>query len=208
MRRRCTRARSWCWTAARRTSPLGSKRCAYGRRRCHGWGAARRARPSELHARVPPPPPPPRHLAQGNFLGPTVLSDVTTTNPAYTEEIFAPVLVTLSVDTLDEAIELINANPYGNGTAVFTRDGAAARKYVHSIDVGQVGVNVPVPVPLPMFSFTGSRASFRGDINFYGKGAVQFYTQIKTVTSAWKYDPAAVTKGSGLRNSAVMPTLG
>ena len=141
-------------------------------------------------------------------MGPSILADVSPTNTAYTEEIFAPVLVTMCVDTLDQAIELINANPFGNGTAIFTRDGAASRKFVHSIDAGQVGVNVPVPVPLPMFSFTGSRGSFRGDLNFYGKGAVAFHTQIKTVTSNWKFDPAAVTKGSGLRNAAVMPTLG
>ncbi|MBW00378.1 Methylmalonate-semialdehyde dehydrogenase [acylating], mitochondrial, partial [Eschrichtius robustus] len=72
-------------------------------------------------------------------------------------------------DTLDEAIKIVNDNPYGNGTAIFTTNGATARKYSHLVDVGQVGVNVPIPVPLPMFSFTGSRASFRGDTNFYGK---------------------------------------
>lgn len=92
----------------------------------------------------------------------------------YTEEIFGPVLVTLSVDTLDDAINLINNNPYGNGTAIFTTNGATARKFTHEIDVGQVGVNVPIPVPLPMFSFTGSRGSFLGDSNFYGK-AVSIY---------------------------------
>ena len=91
----------------------------------------------------------------------------------YREEIFGPVLVILSVDTLDDAIELVNNNRYGNGTAVFTTNGATARKFVQDIDVGQVGINVPIPVPLPMFSFTGSRGSFRGDMNFYGK-AVSF----------------------------------
>lgn len=91
----------------------------------------------------------------------------------YTEEIFGPVLVTLNVDTLDDAINLINSNPYGNGTAIFTTNGATARKFTQEIDVGQVGVNVPIPVPLPMFSFTGSRGSFLGDANFYGK-AVRF----------------------------------
>lgn len=87
----------------------------------------------------------------------------------YTEEIFGPVLVTLNVDTLDDAINLINANPYGNGTAIFTTNGATARKFTQDIECGQVGVNVPIPVPLPMFSFTGSRGSFLGDANFYGK---------------------------------------
>jgi malonate-semialdehyde dehydrogenase (acetylating)/methylmalonate-semialdehyde dehydrogenase len=128
--------------------------------------------------------------AGGNFLGPTILADVTPHNIAYTEEIFGPVLVTLCVDTLDEAIALINANPYGNGTAIFTSSGAVARKYQHEIDVGLVGINVPIPVPVPFFrsglrggggaandssfvrcarSFTGSRGSIRADVNFYGK---------------------------------------
>lgn len=87
----------------------------------------------------------------------------------YTEEIFGPVLVSMEVPTLDDAIKIVNANPYGNGTAIFTTNGATARKYTMECDVGQVGVNVPIPVPLPMFSFTGSRGSFRGDTNFYGK---------------------------------------
>jgi len=122
----------------------------------------------------------------GNFIGPTILSDVTPDMECYKEEIFGPVLICMSVDTLDDAIKLINNNPYGNGTAIFTRSGAAARKYQHEIDVGQVGINVPIPVPLPFFSFTGSRASFVGATNFYGKSAVNFYTQTKTITSSWK----------------------
>jgi malonate-semialdehyde dehydrogenase (acetylating)/methylmalonate-semialdehyde dehydrogenase len=97
----------------------------------------------------------------------------------YTEEIFGPVLITLCVDTLDDAINLINANPYGNGTAIFTTNGATARKFTHEIDVGQVGVNVPIPVPLPMFSFTGSRGSFMGDSNFYGKAVSAIETEYK-----------------------------
>lgn len=106
---------------------------------------------------------------QGNFLGPTVLHNVDGCNRAYTNEIFAPVLVTRAVDSLEEAIAFTNASPYGNGCAIFTQSGAAARKYQHEIDVGQVGINVPIPVPLPMFSFTGSRGSIRGDVHFYGK---------------------------------------
>ena len=138
---------------------------------------------------------------KGNFVGPTVLTDVKPEMQCYTEEIFGPVLVTLNVDTLDEAIDLINNNPYGNGTAIFTNSGASARKFQSQIDVGQVGINVPIPVPLPMFSFTGSRGSFRGDINFYGKQGIQFYTQTKTITSLWRQEDA-----SG-QMPTVMPTI-
>nr|XP_045593881.1 probable methylmalonate-semialdehyde dehydrogenase [acylating], mitochondrial isoform X1 [Procambarus clarkii] len=122
----------------------------------------------------------------GNFVGPTILTNVTPNMTCYSEEIFGPVLVTLSVDTLDEAIEIINTNKYGNGTAIFTTNGATARKFTNDIDVGQVGINVPIPVPLPMFSFTGSRGSFLGDTNFYGKAGINFYTQLKTVTQMWR----------------------
>uniref|UniRef100_A0A8W8I840 Aldedh domain-containing protein n=1 Tax=Magallana gigas TaxID=29159 RepID=A0A8W8I840_MAGGI len=130
---------------------------------------------------------------KGNFVGPTILHYVKPEMKCYTEEIFGPVLVSMEVDTLDDAIKLINANPYGNGTAIFTTNGATARKYTMEIDVGQVGVNVPIPVPLPMFSFTGSRGSFRGDMNFYGKAGVQFYTQLKTVTQMWRSDDATLS---------------
>lgn len=106
---------------------------------------------------------------KGNFIGPTILSDVTPNMECYKEEIFGPVLLTMTADTLDDAVNIINSNPYGNGTAVFTTNGATARKFTEQIDVGQVGINVPIPVPLPMFSFTGSRGSFLGDTNFYGK---------------------------------------
>ena len=116
-------------------------------------------------------------------------------------------MVCLKVDTLDEAIALTNANPYGNGCAIFTKSGAAARKFQHEIDVGQVGVNVPIPVPLPMFSFTGSRASIRGDLNFYGKRGVQFFTQIKTITAKWDDDEmSAAPEAAG--SFGAMPTLG
>jgi malonate-semialdehyde dehydrogenase (acetylating)/methylmalonate-semialdehyde dehydrogenase len=131
---------------------------------------------------------------KGNFVGPTVLTDVKPNMKCYTEEIFGPVLVTLNVDTLDDAINLINSNPYGNGTAIFTTNGATARKFTHEIDVGQVGINVPIPVPLPMFSFTGSRGSFMGDSNFYGKAGLNFYTQLKTVTQMWREDDASISK--------------
>lgn len=124
----------------------------------------------------------------GNWVGPTMFRNVSTNMSIYQEEIFGPVLIALEVDTLDEAIALINDNPYGNGTSMFTSSGAAARKYQHEIKVGQVGINVPVPVPLPMFSFTGWRKSFYGDQHAYGKQAVRFYTETKTVTARWFED--------------------
>jgi malonate-semialdehyde dehydrogenase (acetylating)/methylmalonate-semialdehyde dehydrogenase len=121
----------------------------------------------------------------GNFVNPTIISGVKEHMECYTEEIFGPVLLCVKVDTLDEAIAFTNSNPYGNGCAIFTRSGAAARKYQFEVDVGQVGVNVPIPVPLPYFSFTGTRGSYRGSGNFYGKDGVKFYTQTKTITSRW-----------------------
>jgi malonate-semialdehyde dehydrogenase (acetylating)/methylmalonate-semialdehyde dehydrogenase len=121
----------------------------------------------------------------GNFVGPTLFAGVTPAMSIYREEIFGPVLCVMHAATLDEAIAIINANPNGNGTALFTRSGAAARHFQEEIDVGQVGINVPIPVPVPLFSFTGSRAYKLGDLGPYGKQVVQFYTQTKTVTSRW-----------------------
>ncbi|XP_078007601.1 methylmalonate-semialdehyde/malonate-semialdehyde dehydrogenase [acylating], mitochondrial isoform X2 [Phascolarctos cinereus] len=134
----------------------------------------------------------------GNFVGPTIISKVKPNMTCYKEEIFGPVLVVMEADTLDEAIKMVNDNPYGNGTAIFTANGAIARKYSHL-----VGVNVPIPVPLPMFSFTGSRSSFRGETNFYGKQGIQFYTQLKTITSQWKEEDSVLTAPA-----VVMPTMG
>jgi malonate-semialdehyde dehydrogenase (acetylating)/methylmalonate-semialdehyde dehydrogenase len=122
---------------------------------------------------------------QGNFIGPTIFSAVTPAMKIYTTEIFGPVMAIVGVNTLEEAITLINNNPFGNGTGIFTRSGAVARKFQNEIDVGQVGINVPIPVPVPFFSFTGSRGSKLGDLGPYGKQVVQFYTQTKTVTSRW-----------------------
>lgn len=130
----------------------------------------------------------------GNFIGPTVFTDVTTEMEIYKTEIFGPVLLVLTVPTLDEAIALVNRNPYGNGVGIFTQSGAAARKFQNEIDVGQVGINIPIPVPVPFFSFTGSRGSKLGDLGPYGKQVVQFYTQTKTVTARW-FDDAAVSDG-------------
>lgn len=140
---------------------------------------------------------------KGNFVGPTILHQVDPNMKCYTEEIFGPVLVSMEVDTLEDAIKIVNSNPYGNGTAIFTTNGATARKYTMECDVGQVGVNVPIPVPLPMFSFTGSRGSFRGDTNFYGKQGIQFYTQVKTVTQMWRGEDAQLSTGS----ATAMPVM-
>ena len=122
---------------------------------------------------------------KGNFVGPTIFSGVTRTMEIYRQEIFGPVLCLCLARSLDDAIELVNENPNGNGTAIFTQSGAAARKFEEEINVGQVGINVPIPVPVPLFSFTGSGASKLGDLGPYGKQAILFYTQTKTVTSRW-----------------------
>ena len=121
----------------------------------------------------------------GNWIGPTLFTDVSTEAEIYKTEIFGPVLVCINVDTLEQAIELINNNPFGNGTSIFTASGKSARKFRHEIEVGQVGINVPIPVPLPFFSFTGWKQSFYGDLHAYGKQAVRFYSETKTVTERW-----------------------
>ena len=125
---------------------------------------------------------------QGNFVGATIFSQVTTEMRIYKEEVFGPVLAIMCVETLQEAIALVNANPYGNGVGLFTQNGATARTFQHQINIGQVGINIPIPVPVPFFSFTGSRGSKLGDLGPYGKQAVQFYTQTKTITSRWFED--------------------
>lgn len=121
----------------------------------------------------------------------------------YKEEIFGPVLVCLSVPTLDDAISLINENEYGNGAAIFTNSGPTAEKFRKNIEAGQLGINVPIPVPLPMFSFTGNKKSIAGGgaNTFYGKPGLQFYTQQKTVTALWKAEDAIATKAA-----VTMPT--
>jgi malonate-semialdehyde dehydrogenase (acetylating)/methylmalonate-semialdehyde dehydrogenase len=131
---------------------------------------------------------------KGNFVGPTIFSGVKPGMSIYDQEIFGPVLVVCEVATLDDAIHLINDNPNGNGVAVFTQSGAAARKFQEDIDVGQVGINVPIPVPVPLFSFTGSRASKLGDLGPYGKQVILFYTQTKTITQRW-FDDSTLSVG-------------
>lgn len=121
----------------------------------------------------------------GNFIGPTVFKKVSRDMSIYKEEIFGPALLLFESTSLDHAISVINNNPYGNGSAIFTESGTHARHFQHFVDAGQVGINIPIPVPLPFFSFTGSRGSIRGDLHAYGKHAVRFYTQTKTITAKW-----------------------
>ncbi len=128
----------------------------------------------------------------GFFLGLSLLDHVTPEMTCYTDEIFGPVLSVVRVDTYAEALELINSNPYGNGTAIFTRDGGAARQFQFEVQVGMVGVNVPIPVPVSYYSFGGWRGSLFGDTHMYGPEGVNFYTRGKVVTSRWP-DPATST---------------
>jgi malonate-semialdehyde dehydrogenase (acetylating)/methylmalonate-semialdehyde dehydrogenase len=126
---------------------------------------------------------------QGFFLGTTLLDRVTPDMSVYTDEIFGPVLSVVRVETYDEAVALINANPYANGTAIFTRDGGAARRFQFEVEVGMVGINVPIPVPVAYYSFGGWKSSLFGDTHMYGPEGVNFYTRGKVVTSRWP-DPA------------------
>ncbi|KAI3621921.1 methylmalonate-semialdehyde dehydrogenase [Moniliophthora roreri] len=131
----------------------------------------------------------------GNFVGPTII-EADTSMSCYKEEIFGPVLTVVKADTLDDAIDIINANKYGNGTAIFTQSGATARRFETEVNVGQIGINVPIPVPLPMFAWSGNKGSFLGDIGFYGKSGINFYTQNKTTTSLWRAEDAISTRAS------------
>ncbi|HVQ95700.1 MAG TPA: CoA-acylating methylmalonate-semialdehyde dehydrogenase [Mycobacteriales bacterium] len=131
----------------------------------------------------------------GFFVGPCLFDRVTPEMSIYTDEIFGPVLVVLRVDTAEEALDLVNANPYGNGTAIFTASGEAARAFQRDVQVGMVGVNVPVPVPMAFYSFGGWKASLFGDTHVHGVEGVRFYTRGKVVTSRWPHvatAPAAV----------------
>jgi malonate-semialdehyde dehydrogenase (acetylating)/methylmalonate-semialdehyde dehydrogenase len=123
--------------------------------------------------------------SEGFFLGPSLIDQVTPTMDAYRDEIFGPVLTVVRVDTYADALELINANPYGNGTAIFTRDGGAARQFQFDVNVGMVGINVPIPVPVAYYSFGGWKASLFGDLHMYGPEGIQFYTRAKVVTARW-----------------------
>ncbi len=128
---------------------------------------------------------------EGFFVGPTVIDQVTTEMDVYTEEIFGPVISVLRVDTVDEAIAMVNANPYGNGTAIFTSSGESARRFQRGVHVGMIGINVPVPVPMAFYSFGGWKDSLFGDKHVHGPEGVGFYTRAKVVTARWPRSSAA-----------------
>lgn len=127
--------------------------------------------------------------AEGFWLGPTLLDNVTPEMSVYTDEIFGPVLSVVRVETYDQALDLINSNPYGNGTAIFTNDGGAARRFQNEVQVGMIGINVPIPVPMAYYSFGGWKASLFGDSHAHGMDGVQFFTRQKAITSRW-LDPS------------------
>jgi malonate-semialdehyde dehydrogenase (acetylating)/methylmalonate-semialdehyde dehydrogenase len=122
---------------------------------------------------------------KGFFIGPTVLDAVRPEMDVYREEIFGPVLSVVRAQTVDEAIQLINANPYGNGTAIFTSSGAAARRFQRGVKVGMIGINVPIPVPMAYYSFGGWKDSLFGDQHVHGSEGVSFYTRAKVITARW-----------------------
>jgi malonate-semialdehyde dehydrogenase (acetylating) / methylmalonate-semialdehyde dehydrogenase len=124
---------------------------------------------------------------QGFFVGPCLLDRVTPAMKVYQDEVFGPLLVVLRADTLDDAVEVVNANPYGNGTAVFTSSGEAARSFQRKVTVGMIGVNVPIPVPMAFYSFGGWKDSLFGDRHIHGPDGVGFYTRVKAVTSRWPH---------------------
>jgi malonate-semialdehyde dehydrogenase (acetylating)/methylmalonate-semialdehyde dehydrogenase len=125
----------------------------------------------------------------GFFLGPTLLDNVTSKMSVYTDEIFGPVLSIIRVNTYDEALNLVNSHQYGNGTAIFTNDGGAARRFQNEVEVGMVGINVPIPVPMAYYSFGGWKNSLFGDSHAHGTEGVHFFTRGKVVTSRW-LDPS------------------
>ena len=125
------------------------------------------------------------YQSAGFFLGPSLIAYVTPDMASYCNEIFGPVLEVVRVPTYADAVKLVNDNPYGNGTAIFTRDGGAARQFQFEVEAGMVGVNVPIPVPVAYYSFGGWKNSLFGDIHMYGPEGIQFYTRAKVVTARW-----------------------
>jgi malonate-semialdehyde dehydrogenase (acetylating)/methylmalonate-semialdehyde dehydrogenase len=140
-------------------------------------------------------------IEEGFFLGTTLFDHVKPEMEVYKNEIFGPVLVVLRAKTLEEAIALVNSNPYANGTAIFTESGGAARRFQSEIQVGMVGINVPIPVPVAFYSFGGWKSSLFGDLHVHGTEAIKFYTRTKAVTTRW---PHQDTPAPGFN----MPTLG
>ncbi|MGH8800952.1 MAG: aldehyde dehydrogenase family protein, partial [Casimicrobiaceae bacterium] len=129
--------------------------------------------------------------AGGFFVGPTLFDRVPSTATIYREEIFGPVLSVHRLPSLEDAIRMINVNPYANGAAIFTRSGYAARRFEREVEVGMTGINVPIPVPIAFYSFGGWRNSLFGDLNVHGTDGVRFYTRLKTVTARWPDDGSA-----------------
>jgi malonate-semialdehyde dehydrogenase (acetylating)/methylmalonate-semialdehyde dehydrogenase len=127
--------------------------------------------------------------AEGFWLGPTLIDHVTPEMSIYTDEIFGPVLSVLRVESYDDALQLINTNPYGNGTAIFTNDGGAARRFQNEVEVGMIGINVPIPVPMAYYSFGGWKASLFGDTHAHGTDGIHFFTRAKAITQRW-LDPS------------------
>ena len=136
----------------------------------------------------------------GYFVGGTLFDNVTPDMKIYKEEIFGPVLSVVRADTYEQAATMINEHEYGNGTAIFTRDGDAAREFAHQIQVGMVGINVPIPVPMAFHSFGGWKSSLFGDHHMHGPEGIRFYTRLKTITSRW---PTGIRAGADF----VMPTM-
>jgi malonate-semialdehyde dehydrogenase (acetylating) / methylmalonate-semialdehyde dehydrogenase len=127
---------------------------------------------------------------QGFYLGPCLFDHVAPEMTIYQEEIFGPVLSMLRTDDYEGTVELVNANPYGNGVAIFTNDGGTARRFQHEVQVGMVGINVPIPVPMAFFSFGGWKSSLFGDSHVYGSEGIRFYTRLKVVTTRWPDQPS------------------
>jgi malonate-semialdehyde dehydrogenase (acetylating)/methylmalonate-semialdehyde dehydrogenase len=147
-------------------------------------------------------------IAEGYFLGTTLFDKVTTGMEVYKNEIFGPVLVVLRADSLEQAIGIINSNPYANGTAIFTASGAAARRFENEVQVGMVGINVPIPVPVAFYSFGGWKNSLFGDLHVHGMEGVKFYTRTKVVTTRWPHQGTPTPRlGDTPAPGLNMPTL-
>ena len=140
----------------------------------------------------------PQH-PNGHYLGPCLFDNVQESMRIYQEEIFGPVLCIVRMDTFEEALDLINSHQFGNGTAIFTRDGHAAREYANAVQAGMVGINIPIPVPVATHPFGGWKQSVFGDTNMHGQQSIHFYTRLKTVTTKWPSEPSQ-------ENAFVMPT--
>jgi malonate-semialdehyde dehydrogenase (acetylating)/methylmalonate-semialdehyde dehydrogenase len=148
-------------------------------------------------------------IKEGFFLGTTLFDNVTRDMEVYKNEIFGPVLVVLRADSLEKAIEIINSNPYANGTAIFTESGGAARRFENEVQVGMVGINVPIPVPVAFYSFGGWKNSLFGDLHVHGMEGVKFYTRTKVITTRWPHTDAPTPRlGDTPAPGLNMPTLG